>query len=176
MKNILADLRQWLGLSQSEMAAVLGVSRSLYSMAELGKRDLDPEISLQIIALYQHMQNATPFEGTLAIEESSLQNFLNEEVEKEELLAFETKVKQRMQKYAERFPERNFELPEEIEVDNSGSGLFWYLILQKTETRLYRYQYQFEKKLKSELELVSTRAKVEYLRNKLNSRDKEETG
>ena len=51
MEKILIQIRRQLGWSQTEMASVLGVSRSQYAMAESGKRSLNPNAILLVLKL-----------------------------------------------------------------------------------------------------------------------------
>ena len=53
MKSSLAPARQSIGISQIEMARLLGISRSLYSMVEMGLRSVPVESLLQMNALFQ---------------------------------------------------------------------------------------------------------------------------
>jgi transcriptional regulator with XRE-family HTH domain len=51
MKSNIALARQSIGISQLEMARLLGISRSLYSMIEMGTRNIPVESLLQMNAL-----------------------------------------------------------------------------------------------------------------------------
>lgn len=60
MKSSIALARQSIGISQIEMARLLGISRSLYSMIEMGTRNIPVESLLQMNALMHLIeQNGT---------------------------------------------------------------------------------------------------------------------
>ena len=52
-----SNLRSMLGLTQNEMAQILNVSRSLYSMYELGKRDLPPASKEMLAGILAYLQD-----------------------------------------------------------------------------------------------------------------------
>jgi len=56
MEKILIQIRRQLGWSQTEMASVLGVSRSQYAMAETGKRSLNPNVILLVLKLNEKIE------------------------------------------------------------------------------------------------------------------------
>ena len=56
MEKILIQIRRQLGWSQTEMASVLGVSRSQYAMAETGKSSLNPNAILFVLKLNEKIE------------------------------------------------------------------------------------------------------------------------
>ena len=49
--------RDFLGITQEQMAVILGISKSLLSMYELGKRDLPTHALVKLAALSNHVNN-----------------------------------------------------------------------------------------------------------------------
>ncbi len=171
MKNILSQLRLWLGLSQSEMASALGISRSWYSLAELGQRELAPEKCILLVALYRHMENAPGHTTIVQIEKNVLIDFLKEVEAEIELKEMKSRINERNAIFKEPFPERNFEMPVPgIDPErNAENELILETISHLTSRRLHRYTSAFEKKLIAELEIVCKKAVAEYLHNKLEA-------
>ena len=56
MKNT-AKLNKMLGLSQSDVAMLMGITRSQWSMFESGKRKLPPQANLLLSAILNHLKN-----------------------------------------------------------------------------------------------------------------------
>ena len=46
--EILRDIRNKLGITQEEIASMIGISRSFYALIENGKRRITPEVALAI--------------------------------------------------------------------------------------------------------------------------------
>jgi transcriptional regulator with XRE-family HTH domain len=111
MKRILVELRQWLGLSQAEMALALKVSRSLYSMAELGRRQLDPDSVLLILALHAHMQQAPENEFIRSIEKETQASLLSEAEKEVRFQELRKGNLAKTEKYKESFPRWQLVLP-----------------------------------------------------------------
>jgi len=171
MKNILLELRMWLGLSQIEMSFALDISRSSYSMAELGMRTIDAESALFILALHRHLENAAANELVLQIEKEEKMQLLTEVEEKIKLCTLQNGINKRTEKYKETFPERALPLPvPELNVEeNEKSGMALSSIKHFTNLRIHRYRKGYQKDLRAELELVRNQAAAEYLRKKMDS-------
>ncbi|MFA0963811.1 helix-turn-helix domain-containing protein [Roseivirga sp. BDSF3-8] len=52
------ELRTDLGWTQTQMAAYLGIKRSLYSLVELGEREVSAKANIKLLELYQAAQTA----------------------------------------------------------------------------------------------------------------------
>lgn len=84
MKNV-QPIRALLGMNQTDMALLLGVSRSHYAMFEIGKRDLSLKATQLLAEILNHMQLpakslvARPIERQIATAKNSrLEEFLRE--------------------------------------------------------------------------------------------------
>jgi transcriptional regulator with XRE-family HTH domain len=166
MKQILLDLRQWLGLSQSEMAKALGIKRSWYAMAEIGKRSLEPNAIFLVLALHNHMRHAPENEETRTIEKTVLQDFLTLAEEDLKLLNLERTKRERNAKFKEGFPERTLLRPvpatEGLDAEEALDAM-----VEMASGRMHRYAGAFTKTLKEELKLVSAEAIANHLRTRL---------
>ncbi|MGH2667472.1 helix-turn-helix domain-containing protein [Flavobacterium sp.] len=56
--KLTTTIKNTIGLTQDEMAMLLGVTRSQWSMYEIGKRSLPLEATKQLAGILQHLQNA----------------------------------------------------------------------------------------------------------------------
>lgn len=164
------ELRQWLGLSQAEMASALNVSRSLYSMAELGERQLDPDSVILVLALHTHMQQAPENDVIKGIEKEVQASLLSEVENEVSFQALRRSVFAKTAKYKESFPERMLVLPVPglADTQNEVTRHALDLISHQVSRRLFRYSQVYAKDLLEELELVRCRAGAEFLRNKLD--------
>jgi transcriptional regulator with XRE-family HTH domain len=77
MMNDIRNLRTELGLSQQQLADLLGVSRSLLSLAELGRRQLTPSALLRLTELVASMRR----DGGKEIEEAEMDPSVNMRLE-----------------------------------------------------------------------------------------------
>ncbi|MGB3180431.1 MAG: hypothetical protein WBB45_03525 [Cyclobacteriaceae bacterium] len=62
-KNWIIELRNDIGWSQAQMAAYLGLNRSLYSLVELREREILGEANIKLLQLYKQVQAALGSEG-----------------------------------------------------------------------------------------------------------------
>ncbi len=135
-------------------------------MAELGKRQLEPDTIVLLLAIYHQMENAPAHQNILDLENEVLESFLLEAEKNTRFVELKTILKKRMDKFKEPFPERFFHLPDQeiVPIGNDAQTEILKEIARLTTRRLHRYKNVYKQKLKSELELVCCKAVEEYLR------------
>ena len=169
MKNILHELRKWLGLSQGELASTLGISRSLLAMAKTGERNLDPQSTLLLLALHAHLKAAPENESRLQSEKNVLESLLSKAAQELRFLELQAVRNKRMEKFKEPFPEREFPLPVSVAAPLAAEETerIFQELQNKISLRIHRYSRAYEAQLLAELEVVRSRAVVSYLQARL---------
>ncbi len=89
MKNV-NSLRQTLGLTQQRMAALIGVSRSLLAMYELGQRELPPKalIALSEMSRYVVANPDHPPQSVSDENPGQIQKYLNRRIDELKIRQF----------------------------------------------------------------------------------------
>lgn len=96
-------IREYFGLTQEDMAMLLGVTRSQYSLFELGKRNLPRVVKLELVSMLSYVKEVNP--NTIIIEKNDIAQLQEKQkMWKEELIINQHKQKileekiQRMEK------------------------------------------------------------------------------
>jgi len=152
------------------MARALNLSRSLYSLVELGKRRLDPETTQLILNLHAQMKGSPTHRDRRQIEKEVVQELLEDAEELRQISQYKNKVRVKNQKFGESFPVKAYPVSTlgAGQPENPITGAVLESLSDLTQSRMHHYRRAFKNKLKSELDLVIQQAVENHLREKLN--------